>query len=100
MPKKDVGRYSSKNKMGIVMEYIRGVSLDELARQHKVPAHKISQWHEQFISAGQSGLKAKGVDPRDEEIRKLKEKLGDLLFHNDALEVVNKALKGKLKDPF
>ena len=85
--------------MNIVLAYIRGSSLDELSRKHKIPAAKISQWHQDFLSAGQSGLKAKGTDHRDEEIRKLKEKLGDLVFHNDALATVNKVLQGKIKDP-
>jgi len=98
--KKDVGRYSSKNKMNIVLSLIRGESLDELSRKHKIPAALISEWHEEFLEAGQAGLKSRQPDPRDEQIRKLKEKLGELMFEYDAVVTVNNAFQNKFKDSF
>ncbi len=96
------GRYSSKNKMKIVLEHIKGESLDALSRKHKIPAHLISEWHEKFLSGGQSGLMTQVPDRRDEEIRKLKEKLGHLMFEFDAVVTVNAAMQSKLekKPPF
>ncbi len=61
--KNDIGRYSSKNKMKIVLEHIKGETLDALSRKHKIPAHLISAWHEKFIEGGQSGLKTQAPDP-------------------------------------
>jgi hypothetical protein len=98
--KKDSGRYSSKNKMSIVLALIRGESLDELSRKHKIPASTISEWHQEFLDAGQAGLKSRQPDPRDEQIRKLKEKLGDLMLEYDAVVTVNSAFRAKFKDPF
>lgn len=98
--KSDIGRYSSKNKMNIVLAHIRGESLDDLSRKHKVPAALISQWHEEFLVGGQANLKSRQPDPRDEQIRKLKEKLGDLLFEYDAVVTVNNAFQAKHKDSF
>jgi hypothetical protein len=43
------------------------------------------------LTAGQAGLKSRQPDPRDEQIRKLKEKLGDLMFEYDAVVTVNQA---------
>ena len=98
----DIGRYSSKNKMKIVLEHIKGESLDALSRKHKVPAHLISEWHEKFLDCGQAGLKSQAPDHRDEQIRKLKEKLGHLMFEFDAVVTVNQAMQSKLekKPPF
>ncbi|MCX7977799.1 MAG: helix-turn-helix domain containing protein [Bdellovibrionaceae bacterium] len=56
--KKDIGRFSSKNKMNIVLSLIRGESLDELARKHKIPASTISEWYEDFMEGGQANLKS------------------------------------------
>lgn len=100
--KNDIGRYSSKNKMKIVIEHIKGESLDALSRKHKIPAHLISEWHEKFLESGQSGLRTQSPDRRDEEIRKLKEKLGHLMFEFDAVVTVNQAMQNKLekKPPF
>lgn len=94
----DIGRYSSKNKMKIVLEHIKGESLDALSRKHKVPAHLISEWHEKFLANGQAGLKTQVPDRRDEEIRKLKEKLGHLMFEFDAVVTVNQAFQSKFGD--
>ena len=98
--KKDIGRYSSKNKTAIVLELIRGASLDELSRKHKIPAKTISEWHEDFLTSGQAGLKSRQPDPRDEQIRKFKEKLGDLMLEYDAVVTVNHAYRAKFKEPF
>lgn len=98
--KKDTGRYSSKNNMNIVLALLRGESLDELSRKHKIPAATISAWHEEFLVAGQAGLKSREPDPRDEQTRKLKEKLGDLMLDYDVVVTVNNAIRAKLKDPF
>ena len=100
--KNDVGRYSSKNKMKIVIEHIKGESLDALSRKHKIPAHLISEWYEKFLDGGQANLKTQMPDGRDEEIRKLKEKLGHLMFEFDAVVTVNTAMQNKLekKPPF
>jgi transposase-like protein len=95
--KNDIGRYSSKNKMKIVLEHIKGETLDALSRKHKIPAHLISAWHEKFLEGGQSGLKTQAPDRRDEEIRKLKEKLGHLMFEFDAVATVNQAMQSKLE---
>lgn len=97
---KDIGRYSSKNKMKIVLALIKGESLDELSRRHKIPASLISEWHEDFLNAGQTGLKSRRPDPRDEQIRKLKEKLGDLMFEYDAVVTANQAILAKEKSLF
>lgn len=94
----DIGRYSSKNKMKIVMEHIKGESLDALSRKHKIPAHLVSEWHEKFINGGQANLKTQVADRRDDEIKKLKEKLGDLIFQFDAVVTVNQAFQNKLGD--
>lgn len=97
--KSDVGRYSSKNKMKIVLEHIKGESLDALSRKHKIAAHLISEWYEKFLNGRQSNLKTVvSADHRDEEIRRLKEKLGDLMFRFDAVVTVNTAFQSKFGD--
>ncbi|MEI7972825.1 MAG: helix-turn-helix domain-containing protein [Bdellovibrio sp.] len=42
--------------MNIVLALIKGEPLDELSRRHKIPAATISQWHEEFLTAGQAGI--------------------------------------------
>ena len=71
------GRFTSRRKLEAVLRLLRGEDLDALSRDLGVTAHKIAEWKEDFLSAGQAGLKSRQPDAQDEEIRQLKEALGD-----------------------
>lgn len=64
-----------------------------LLRKHRVPAQLISECYEKFLEGGQSHFKNQLPDRRDEEIRKLKEKLVHLMFAFDAGVTANKAMQ-------
>ena len=44
-----------------------------------------SQWRDQFLAAGQAGLKSRAPDARDEEHQRLHAKVGELLMENELL---------------
>ena len=70
--KQDKGRFSSKRKTEVVLRLLRGEDLDALSREFGVTAARISQWREEFLAAGEAGLKGGSAqDPRDEQIRQL-----------------------------
>lgn len=71
------GRFNSRRKLEVVLRLLRGEDLDVLSRELGVTAHKIAAWKEGFLRAGQAGLKSRQPDVQDEEIRQLKEALGD-----------------------
>ena len=50
-------------------------------------AARASQWREQFLAAGQAGLKSRAPDARDEANRRLQAKVGELLMENELLYV-------------
>ena len=71
------GRFTSRRKLEAVLRLLRGEDLDALSRELGITAHKIAEWKEDFLAAGQAGLKSRHPDAQDEEIRQLKEALGD-----------------------
>ncbi len=80
------GRFSAKRKSEAVLRLLRGEDLDLLSREYKVTAHKLSQWRDAFLAAGQSGLqKGAGAEP-DGRLEKLQAKVGGLTMDNDLLE--------------
>jgi hypothetical protein len=82
----DRGRYSAKRKTEAVLRLLRGENLDSLSRELGVTAGTLSEWKEQFLAAGESGLKSRKVDPADDEIMRLKAKVGELMMDNELYE--------------
>jgi len=56
-----------------------------LSRELGVTAARVSQWRDQFLAAGQGGLKSRETEVRDEENRRLQAKIGELLMENELL---------------
>jgi len=86
-------RISAKMKTRIVKRLLRGESLELLAREFNTTAAKISQWREEFLSAGEEALKSRTGDPKDREISQLKKKLGETTMDNELLQEKIKRLE-------
>ena len=79
------GRWSSRRKMGVVLRALRGENLDALSREQGVTAGTIAQWREQFLAGGQAAVKSRPADERDEELGRLRAKVGELTMENELL---------------
>jgi len=82
------GRFSARRKAEAVVRLLRGEDLETLSRTLGVTAATLSTWREEFLAAGTVALKSRQDpdDPRQEEIRRLKAKIGDLTMANELLE--------------
>jgi hypothetical protein len=72
-------------KSETVMRLLRGEDLESLSRGLGITAARVSQWRDQFLAAGQAGLKTRETDARDEDNRRLQAKIGELLMENELL---------------
>lgn len=78
-------RFSAKLKSKIFMRFLRGESIELLAREYCTTAAKISKWRDDFLDAGEEALKKRPKKEKDREISRLKEKLGDTTMENELL---------------
>ena len=62
---KKTGRLSSRKKAELVLELLRGKSIEELSRTNKVAVHQLTGWHETFVKAGTEGFKKAPVKGRE-----------------------------------
>jgi transposase-like protein len=71
-----------------VLRLLRGEDLELLSRELGVVASTLSLWREEFFAAGQMALKGKTgkTDARDEQIGRLKKKVGELTMENELLQ--------------
>ncbi len=79
------GRFSARRKRETVLRLLRGEDLESVLRELGITAARASQWRDQFLVAGQAGLKSRATEARDEDNRRLQAKIGELLMENELL---------------
>jgi hypothetical protein len=96
----DRGRFSARRKMEAVLRLLRGEDLDHVSREIGVTAATLAQWREAFVVGGQASLKSRPEDDRDEEIRQLREKIGEITMDNELLLKRARAAEANLPLPW
>ena len=71
--------------MEVVLRLLRGEDLDALSRELKVGTSRIAEWRDEFLAGGQGSLMSREPDQRDEEIKRLRAKVGELTMENELL---------------
>ena len=79
------GRFSARRTRATVLRLLRGENLESVSRELGVTAARASHWRDQFLAAGQAGLKSRAPDARDEEHQRLHAKVGELLMETELL---------------
>ena len=92
------GRWSSRRKTEVVLRVLRGEDLDALSRELGVTAGTIAQWRDQFLTGGQAAVKSRPADERDDELGRLRAKIGELTMANELL--VERARRAEADAPF
>ena len=88
------GRWSSRRKTEVVLRALRGEDLDALSREAGVTAGTIAQWREHFLASGQAGLKSRPAGERDDELGRLRAKVGELTMENELLRERTRRAEG------
>jgi hypothetical protein len=78
-------RFSAKRKLRAVSRLLRGEPLELLARELNVTAARLSQWRDQALLAAEAALKERERDDRDDEIARLKGKVGEMTMETELL---------------
>ena len=85
----DVQRWTTKRKAGLVLSILKGeTSIQEAARQHGITVAEIEDWKEKFLLGAENALRTRPKDDealQEEQIKKLKQKIGDLVMDMDIL---------------
>ncbi len=92
------GRWSSRRKTGVVLRVLRGEDLDALSRELGVTAATIAGWRDQFLAGGQAAVRSRPSDERDEEIARLRAKVGEITLANELL--LERARRAEANSPF
>jgi transposase len=88
-------RFSVQRKMAVVARLLRGEPMELLARETNVPIQKLTEWRDRALAGAASALKERERDDRDDEIARLKAKVGEITMDNELLYAKIDALENK-----
>ncbi|CUS34874.1 conserved hypothetical protein [Candidatus Nitrospira nitrosa] len=84
-----IERWTAKRRVALVVSLLKGeTSVAEAARLHGLTVAEIDDWREKFLVGAENALRTRPRDEealKDEQIKKLKQKIGDLVLDNDIL---------------
>ena len=69
--------------MAVVARLLRGKPLDVVAREANVSVAKLTEWRERALAGAASALKERERDDREDEIARLKSKVGEITMDNE-----------------
>ena len=85
-----VQRWTAKRRTALIVSIIRGeTSVQEAARAHGLTVAEVEGWQERFLAAAENALRSRPKDEeavKEEQIRRLKQKVGDLVLDIDILK--------------
>ncbi len=88
-------RWTAKRRAGLVMEILRGdTSVAEAARKHGLTVAEVEDWRERFLAGAENALRSRPADEdgqKEREIKRLKQKVGELVMD---LDILKEATKG------
>ena len=94
-----IERWTAKRRVALVVSILKGeTSVAEAARPHGLTVAEVDDWREKFLLGAENALRSRPRDEealKDEQLKKLKQKIGDLVLDNDLLR---EALKPYLLD--
>jgi hypothetical protein len=88
-------RFSVQRKMAIVARLLRGEPLDLVARQTNISVARLADWRDRALAGAATALKERERDDRDDEIARLKSKVGEITMDNELLYAKIAAMEGK-----
>ena len=88
-------RFSVQRKMAIVARLLRGEPLELVARETNVSIARLSEWRERALAGAATALKERERDDHDDEIARLKSKVGEITMDNELLYAKIAVMEGK-----
>ena len=90
LEEKLVQRWTAKHRAALVLSIMRGeTSMQEAARKHGLTVAEVEDWQDKFLLGAENALRARPKDEealKEEEIKRLKQKVGELVLDNDILK--------------
>lgn len=85
----EIQRWTARRRTALVLGILKGeMTAEEVARRHGLAVSEVDDWRQRFLTAAHNALRSRPRDEdalRDEQIRRLKQKVGELVLEVDLL---------------
>ena len=88
-------RMTAGRKREAVLRLLRGEPLELVARETNVSIARLSEWRDRALTGAATALKERERDDRDDEIARLKAKVGEITMDNELLYAKIATMEGK-----
>jgi transposase-like protein len=84
-----IERWTAKRRVTLVVSILKDeTSVVEAARKHGLTVAEVEDWREKFLLGAENALRTRPKDDealKEEQVKKLKQKIGELVLDNDIL---------------
>ncbi|GJL65876.1 MAG: transposase [Nitrospirales bacterium] len=84
-----IQRWTAKRRVALVLSITKGeTTVVDAARAHGLTVAEVESWRERFLVGAENALRTRPKDEealKEEQVKKLKQKIGDLVVDNDVL---------------
>ena len=91
-----IERWTAKRRVALVVSILKGeTSVAEASRTHGLTVAEVENWREKFLLGAENALRTRPKDDdavKDEQIKKLKQKVGELVLD---LDILREATNGR-----
>ena len=88
-PDDSIQRWTATRRVALVVSLLKGeTSVAEAARKHGLTVAEVEDWRDRFLLGAENALRSRPKDDealKDEQIKRLKQKIGELVLGNDIL---------------
>ena len=97
-------RWTAKRRTALIVSILRGeTSSKEAARKHGLKVGEVEEWKERFLLGAENALRSRPRDEEallEEEVKRLKQKIGDLVMDLDIIQTAIKLKEEREGRPF
>ena len=87
-------RKSASFKTSVVMELLRGETIENISRKHGLTMAELSEWRDAFIANGMDGFKKK---PEEAKLARAERRIGQLEMELDLVKKKNEFIAKQRK---
>ena len=85
----EIQRWTARRRTALVLSILKSeMAAEEVAHRHGLALSEVEDWKQRFLSAAHNALRSRPRDEdaiKDEQIRRLKQKVGELVLEMDLL---------------
>lgn len=78
-------RWSARRKLEVVLRLFAGEPIDEVSREIGVEISMLDVWKREALDGMEARFKVRGDDPSNIELKRAKQRIGDLSMENELL---------------